>query len=198
MSFDHLVFSTKLGNATVHDIKQAIKVMRKLKIDGTSMRFHDLGPVEQWSLVAHGDAGYKSMPDKISSCGGYVILLCNEEKDISCVINWSSRKLKRIVSSSTAAEALAANEALDELVYVKSVLSELLGDMGKSISLYLKTDSKNLYKAAHNSTLAENPRLRVDIAKMKDCIKCNELNGLIHVTGKEMLAGTLTKKGATN
>ena len=197
LAYDHLVLSTKLGNATLRDMKHAIKTMKKLKLDGTSMKFPNLGPEEQWSLVAHGDAGYKSLPDKLSSCGGYVILLHNEERDISCVISWSSKKLKRVVSSSTAAEALASNEALDELVYIKTVLCELLGDKMKNVPLHLTTDSKNLYNAVHSSTLVENARTRLDIAKVKDSLKDNELNSLILVKGKEMLADVLTKKGAS-
>ena len=86
---------------------------------------------------------------------------------------------------------------LDELVYVKAVLSEILGETAKSIPLHLTTDSKNLYKAVHNSTLAENARLRVDIAKIKDSLKFKELDGLMHVKNNDMLADTLTKKGAS-
>ena len=116
----------KLGAATVKDIKKVIKITKKAKCDSTKMRFTDLGPVTEWSLVAYGDAGYKSLPDKLcrscaSSCGGRVTLLTNEEEKL-CVLNWKSKKLRRVFSSPTAAEVLSANEALDDMVYIKHVL----------------------------------------------------------------------------
>ena len=188
--------STKLGNASVRDMRQAIKITRKMKVDGTSMKFVHLGTIEQWSLVGHGDAGYKSLPDKVSSSGGHVILICNKTKGLSCVVNWRSRKLKRIVSSSTAAESLAINDCLDELVYVKLVLSELLGRQAMDLPIHLFTDSRNLFKAVESSTSVENPRVRADIAKVKESLKEKELNGWYHVSGKDMLADVLTKKGA--
>lgn len=42
-----------------------------------------------------------------------VVLACNEETQVSRVLAWKSKKLRRIVSS-TAAEALEANEIVDE------------------------------------------------------------------------------------
>ena len=44
-----------------------------------------------------------------------------------------AQKIRRVVSSSTAAEALAANEALDEMVYIKGILEELFGPNADSI-----------------------------------------------------------------
>ena len=196
LSYDHLILSTKLGCASVRDMKQAIKITRKMKVDGTSMRFMNMGPIEQWTLVGHGDAGYKSLPDKVSSCGGHVIMICNRLRGLSCVVNWRSRKLKRVVSSSTAAEALAINDCLDELFYVKCVLMELLGRQASDVPMHLFTDSKNLFDAVEKSTLIENARVRTDIAKVKESLRDKELNGWYHVSGKDMLADVLTKKGA--
>ena len=127
LAYDHVMLSSKLGKANWGDMKTAIKVIKKLKMEKSEMSFPELGSPEDWSIEGYGDAGYKSLPDKVSSCGGHVILLCNKIRGVSCVVNWRSRKLKRVVSSSTAAESLAINDCLDELFYVKFVLIELLG-----------------------------------------------------------------------
>ena len=160
------------------------------------MKFVDLGPVKQWTLFGYGDAGFRSLPDKTSSCGGQVITVYNKERGRACVLDWKTKKLKRVVSSSTAAEALAANDTLDMLVYLHSVLVELFGEVGRSIPLELATDSKNLHNSVMNTTLVENPRLRTDIAMLKESIKSRELHKLIHVAGRTMIADVLTKKGA--
>ena len=57
------------------------KVQRKIiivKADGDSvMMYPKMDNIDDWVLVGHGDAGIKSMPDKMTSVGGRVILLCN-------------------------------------------------------------------------------------------------------------------------
>ena len=66
----------------------------------------------------------------------------------------------------------------------------------ENIPIQLSTDSKNLFKAVSTSTLVENPRLRTDIAKLKESIDNGELKEFMHVTGKKMIADVLTKQGA--
>ena len=196
MAYDNLVLSTKLGKATVNDMRQVCRMMKKMKCDGAHVKFIDLGPVNQWVLQGYGDSGYKSLPDKVSSSSGQVVLLSNPGREVACVIEWKSRKLRRVVSSSTAAEALAANDSLDLMVYIQSVLGELLGQKGHDIPLVLMTDSKNLHDAVMSSGLVDNPRLRTQVAVLKESLQSRELNKLVHVSGKRMIADVLTKKGA--
>ena len=196
LAFDNLVLSLRLGKASFRDMKQACKIVRKLKYGDTAMKFVDLGPVEEWTIQGFGDAGFKSLPDKTSSCGGQVILVSNVQQGTACVLDWKSKKLKRVVTSSTAAETLAANDTLDEMVYVKSVLIELFKNRAAAIPLELVTDSKNLHKSVMTSTLVENPRLRTEVAKLKESLKCRELFKFDRVVGSRMVADVLTKKGA--
>ena len=108
-----------------------------------------------------------------------------------------ARKSRGWFSSSTAAEALAANDTLDEMFYVKEVLKEVLGIDADDIPLELYTDSKNLYKSVMSTSLNENPRLRTDVAKLQESLKLGELERLSLVSGVEILADCLTKKGAS-
>ena len=103
-----------------------------------------------------------------------MIRVSNIERGLSCIIDSKSKKLKRVVQSSTAAEALASNDALDSLVYVKSVLQELMGNQFEHLPIVLSTDSKNLHKVVMGSSLVENPRLRTDIAILKESLQTRE------------------------
>ena len=105
LCFDKLILSTKVGKATVTDVKLAAKIAKKAKCESTQMIFPNMGPVNEWTLQAYGDGAHKSLPDKISSCGGQVIIVSNKVRNLQCVVSWRSRKLRRVVSSSTAAEA---------------------------------------------------------------------------------------------
>ena len=132
----------------------------------------------------------------MSSCGGQVIAIANRKKYLKCVVSWRSRKLRRVVSSSTAAEVLAVNDALDEVVYVKEVLKELVGETAVHIPIELFTDSRNLYRSVMSTSLVDNPRLRSDVAKLKESTKIGEMSKLWKIDGSDMIADCLTKKGA--
>ena len=175
----------------------ANKVIKKLKNESTEMKFPNLGPVADWTLQGHGDAGYKSLPDQVSSSGGQVIVIANKKKGLKCVVSWRCRKLRRVVSSSTAGEALAANYTLDELVYMKEVLKEIFRERAEQIPIELFTDSRNLYRSVMSTSLVDNPRLRTEVAKLQESLKIGELTKLWQVPGQDMLADCLTKKGAS-
>ena len=55
------------------------------------MKFPDLGCIEDWSIEGHGDAGFKSLPDKLSSCGGRVVLVRSVKTGAACVVSWRVR-----------------------------------------------------------------------------------------------------------
>ena len=74
-----------------------------------------------------------------------MLVVANKAKNIGCVVNWRSRKLRRVVSSSSAGEALAVNDVLDEMCYIKQLLNEMVGEKSDNIKLELITDSQNLH-----------------------------------------------------
>lgn len=110
------------------------------------MVFPDMGSI-------NGDAGIRSMPNKINSDGGHVLLLTKKKKEVACVLMWRSKKLvRKVVSlSSLAGEALACVVNIGELVYIKSVLLQIYGDAIKMIPTIVFTDSRNLFNAFYSS-----------------------------------------------
>ena len=161
------------------------------------MMFPDLGNIREWTISGYGDAGFRSLPDKTSSCGGQVIVIKNRGTGAACVVSWRSRKLKRIVNSSTGAEALAINETVSELVYIKAVLTEMLGDEMLAVPLEVYTDSKNLLQASKTTSLVEDHRLRIEVAILKESLEEGELKKIEAVSGTDMIADCLTKRGAS-
>ena len=137
------------------------------------------------------------MSDTVSSCGGQVILIRNQKNKKSCVISWRSKKLRRVVNSTLAGEALAVTDLLGEIMYIKAILSEIFGKDIINIPIKIYTDSKNLYKAVMSTTLIEDRRLRTELAILKEAIGKKEINELSWIPGHQMLANCLTKRGAS-
>ena len=137
--FDAKCLSSKFGKATKGDLKSALKKIQKLQGQHTKMFFPSLGPVEEWSFVGYGDAGVRSMPDKISSVGGQVVIIANSGKGVACVLSWRSEKLVRKVVSALAGEALAVGVTIGEIVYNKASLKQIYGDAVDKVPVILFT-----------------------------------------------------------
>ena len=65
--FDVKVLNMKVGKATKQDMKNAVKKIVKIKATPMKLKYPDLGDMSDWCLVGHGDAGIKSMPDKVNT-----------------------------------------------------------------------------------------------------------------------------------
>ena len=116
------------------DLQTACKRMLKFKSETMTMRFPDLGKgINDWVLVGHGDASIKSMPDKITSVAGHVVMLCNKVTNACIILRWKSKQIRRKVVSSLAGETLAMIGMIGELVYTKAMLEELFGRRMKHI-----------------------------------------------------------------
>ena len=175
-----------------------MKVLKKLKLEDTKMSFPDLSEVKDWLIEAYGDAGHKSMPDKLASCGGRAIIVKNKKTNKACLVSWRSKRLKRLVTSSTAAEVLAINDTVGEAVYIQAVLGEVFGKIEQKVPIKVYTDSNNSVKAASTSALVEDSKLRLDLAILKESLETEEIEELNFVKSGQMLANCLTKKGASS
>ena len=192
--FDVKLLSSRFNKATKKDIQTACKRMIKVKSDFVNMRFPDLGlDISLWVLVGHGDCGLKSMPDQITSVGGYVVLLVNRETHACCVLGWQSKQIRRKVISALAGEAMSMIGMIGDLVYTKAVLEELFGSRIKEIPTIVVTDCKNLTEAIKSTSMVKDPWLIPDIAVIKQAVEDRTVTKVARVAGSEMLADCLTK-----
>ena len=194
--FEAKALSSRYGKATKHDLKIALKKILKVKSETTRMVFRNPGKFEEWILCGHSDAGIKSMPDKVTSVSGHVIMLCNSMKNICCVLSWRSKKIKRKVASSLAGEALAMISTIGEIVYIKSILSQIFGTRAEAIPVMVVIDAKNLEEAIHSTSLVDDRWLVPDIATIKEALEQGTVTWVKRVASEEMLANCLTKRGA--
>ena len=77
--------SISFKNTRVKDVNKVNKVIRKLKNEGGSLKFVDLGDLKQCKVLCFSDASYRNLPDK-GSQGGYIIFLCNQQDTVVVVL----------------------------------------------------------------------------------------------------------------
>ena len=176
-----------------------MKKMKMVKGKSTRMNYPDLGELKNWVIVGFSDASVNSMPDRVGSVGGQVILAANKKTDRACVLSWRSKQLHRVVHSSLAAEAFSLLELFGDLKYTRLTLQQLYGKQVFDIPFIAITDSKNLWQAVHTIKNVEDKRLINTIVELKEAMaldKCAQ--ELRHLPGEFMLADGLTKKGASS
>ena len=80
-----------------------------------------LGHIADWKIMTFGDGAHSNLPDKVSSSGGHIVFLVDENRS-SCPLIWASNKIQRIVTSSLSAEAMAMQDSVESSMYIKEVL----------------------------------------------------------------------------
>ena len=98
IAFDTLILSCKMREAKRQDMMSSFKTIKRIKLQNIKMEFPNLGKSNK--LVIYSDASFANLPDKVSSCMGYVILLVEDTKYTKseykcCFVSWKSNKIGR-------------------------------------------------------------------------------------------------------
>ena len=88
------------------------------------LKYPCLKNIEKARIVVYSDASYKNLTN-CGSQGAHIILVCDEE-DHCAPIQWQSKKVKRVVKSTMAAECLALLDGVENAYYFKTMFQELL------------------------------------------------------------------------
>ena len=192
LAYDVVELSTKFKKGTLGDLKKANKAINKLTSNPTKLLFPKI--TGKLRLNTYSDAGFHNLPDQISSGRGHIIFL-EGEGGRAAPLGWTSNKVKRVVGSTVAAEALSMQMALAHSIYLRAILAETLGVDDQSIPIKAHIDSNNLHQAIISTKFVEDKRLRLDIAQIQEEIKDQQVQ-VKWVNSDSMLADPLTKKNA--
>ena len=194
LAFDMVELSTKFKNATIRDLIRAIKGIRKVKSANSCIKFPVIGHIKEWKIVTFSDASHANLPDGVSSTSGHVVFLVGERNGC-CAISWQTNKIKRIVRSTLAAESLSFQVALEDAMFHRKLLMEILNLQSSVFPIIAFTDSKSLTEAVKSTKMVDDKRLRIDIAAIKQSPKDEDVE-LRWCPGAMQLANCLTKRGA--
>ena len=99
-----------IKNARVSDLLHANKLLLRMKSDQVSIKLFDIGNTEEMKLIAYHEASFANLQDR-GSQGGIIIFVTDQNECKASPIAWQSRKLKRVVKRTLAAETLFQVEA---------------------------------------------------------------------------------------
>ena len=193
-AFSVVYLSTKFQSATVNDMLQLMKCIKKLKESSSEIFIPHLTSLPNtWSIMVFSDAAHENLTNNITSTSGHIIFLVDSDHH-SVPLSWCSNKIKRVVRSSLAAEALSLQSALEDALYHQSIIQELLGKQSVP-KITAIIDSQSLHDAVNSTKLVNDKRLRIDLGAIKQSIERKEVD-LHWYPGSFQLANCLTKRGA--
>eukprot|EP00435_Cladocopium_sp_Y103_P019753 s2854_g4.t2 len=194
--------------ATVAHVTMFNKACRELKEKKLCLRFPSTVPISSWRILCIADAGWGTRENGDSQ-GGYLLCLTTPEifdrKRSTCwLVDWSSKKLRRKVRSSVAAETLSGQNGLDAVEMFQALIAEAVhGTTPKDFRnqvpenpAALVVDSKGFFDAVTRSCCSQaisvERRLQIDYSIAKEtCEKQNIL--MFWVNNLRMSADCLTK-----
>ena len=115
LAFEMIDLSTKLNEATVADLSKAVKTINRLRDLKSIVRFPALN-LKTLKLVTFTDASLGNLNEGVGSTHGSVIWMMDNQGRC-CPLWWQSKKIKRVVRSTLAAEALSLQEGLESSYY---------------------------------------------------------------------------------
>ena len=89
MAFDACNAAVSLKNATIRDIKNANKSIRKAKAKEVNIKFNNIGNLKEGEIVCFTDASFRNLKGE-GSQGGHIIFL--KGNDNFSPITWQSKK----------------------------------------------------------------------------------------------------------
>ena len=194
LSFDMIDLSTKFKGGKVADLIKAKNVAARLKKEEVSVMISNLGNFNDCEMIVYTDAAYRNLNDNTDSCGGYIVFIVNLKTGKVAPLEWKSGKLKRRVNSTLGAETQALYNGIDAAVGLKMLLSELYGGT-VDMKVRAITDNFSARTAVYSESEVGERILRGDIAVLKQMIQDGIVTEIKWVTGENMLADLLTKRG---
>ena len=192
MAFDNCTLGNSINNANVQTIFLANKCVRKAIGQSVSLYFPHHFDIMSSRIIAFSDASFANLPDR-GSQGAYILFICDKHGEY-CTITWQSRRIRRIVNSTIAAECLAAVEAAEAAVHLKTTIKAILHI---DAPINLLCDNRSLVDAVHLSTAVENKRLQIDVGVLRDMLQLGEIQEFRWIENRKQVANSLTKAGAS-
>ena len=185
LSFQRAELRRKQASLTVQDVLKLNKVIRTAKVIESKIKIRSI-PVEHLRFMVVHDAAHANLEGGASQ-QGHLILAVHASitncRVLVSVLSWQSKKIKRVVRSSLAAERCSMSTCQEHLDWMRTTWEQMtrsdfvLENYEQFLTArasILVTDCKSLYDAIHKEGAAPastDKRLAIDLAivKAKQC-----------------------------
>lgn len=181
----------------IEHIVQANGMLKELKDLKAEITYQKIGgEVTAATIESFSDAAFNiSRAKQYGQTGLIVGILFNvkgKDDAVYHVVDWASRKQRRVCHSSYGAEILACADADDRGYNLKMAMTSLFpSDKFRHV---LNVDSKGLYNTITTLHEGRDYRLRQTVQRIRDSFEAGEVDTIRWVQGKANIADALTKR----
>ena len=206
LSFQLAELPRKQASLTVQDLLKLNKVIRTAKVIESKIKIRSI-PVEHLRFMGVHDAAHANLEGGASQQGHLILAvhanITNCRVPVS-VLSWQSKKIKRVVRSSLAAETCSMSTCQEHLDWMRTIWEQMTrGDFVlenydqflTARASILVTDCKSLYDAIHKEGAAPastDKRLAIELAIVKAKAVSGE-SDLRWIDARFQIADCLTK-----
>ena len=156
--------------------------------------------MDKWKarLVSFSDASLANLKNGGSQGGGIIFIVGENGK--YAPLSWNSKKIKRMVKSTIAAETLALLEGSENCFWLGSIIKDMLDADYSPLVFPIRalTDNQSLCDAVHSTKTIEDKRLKIDIGILREMLHKQEISSIEWIDSDKQLADPLTKGGASS
>ena len=187
ISFETCDLSVSYNRATVEHLLRLNKLVCRVQATHLKILFPRRFSLETGFIESFSDAAFANLEGG-GSQGGFVIFSVSSD-GARCPLLWQSRKVRRVVKSTLAAETLALLEAAEAAVFLSRIVQEITG---LELQIFCKVDNKGLVDSVNSCKNVDDKRLRIDMLARE------EIAEVSWVSSAAQLADCLTKRGASS
>lgn len=194
LAFDVRELATRNKHATLDDLRNANKILKKAKLEQVKVKYGKLGDWEKLNIVAYTDSSYRNAESGTKSVGGRVIFLMNENGDC-CPLGWKSKTIQQVCKSVKTAETRSLEQGAEDAIFLSQMFYELYTGKSKGrIPVKMNIDSKTLHDSLLSTKQVEEKTIRHLVAWIKQQVTEGIIKNVGWVSTDEMLADVFTKK----
>ena len=198
LAFEMIELSTKFKGGIVDDLIRVRKALLNTKMNKAEILIPAIENPNNWQILCFTDAALGNLNDGVDSTGGHIVFLTDSEQKKCAVLDWHANKIKRVVRSTLAAEALSLCDGLETVLHIRRVLEDTLNLPSKTIKIHGIVDNRSTVDAVKSTTVVDDKRLRREIGAIKKLLERGDINSITWVPGSEQLADVLTKRGVNS
>ena len=151
-----------------------------------------------WQILCYTDAVIGNLNDGVDITGGHIVFPTDTKQKKCAVLDWQKNKIKRVVRSTLATEALSICDGLETNLHIRRVLEDILNLPSKTIKIHGIVDNRLTVDAVKSTTVVDDKRLHREIGVIKQLLERGDINSITWVSGSKQLANVLTKQGVNS
>ena len=199
IAFDVRELATRNKAATLDDLRNANKVLRKAQNEEIKVKYSKLGNWKDLKLVTYTDSSYKNAEEGTKSVGGRVMFLANS-KGQAVPLGWKSKTIQQVCKSVKSAETRSLDLGMEDSIFLSRMFAEICSGKSGSkhnvnqIPIEMKTDSRTLCDSIKSTKQVEEKSIRQIVAWIKQQKEEKIVKDISWVKSEKMIADVFTKK----